>query len=204
MGKVRGNFIQPVLVLWPASWVLFGVLFAATMLHESFGPRRWLAVIVGFLGVLLIVRPGFQEFGPGIAIALLGAVLWGLYQILMRLCAKTDASATTWLWSAVIGLLLTTLTGPSTWVWPDARGWLLLAVIAALGSVAHLALIRAFSLAEAGALQPFGYTMLLWAAVIGYLAFGDLPDRWTLTGAAIIMASGLYAWNRERVRARAG
>ena len=182
---------------------LIVIALSSPILGEQVGPRRWLAVIVGFLGVLLIVRPGFQEFGPGIAIALLGAVLWGLYQILMRLCAKTDASATTWLWSAVIGLLLTTVTGPSTWVWPDARGWLLLAVIAALGSVAHLALIRAFSLAEAGALQPFGYTMLLWAAVIGYLAFGDVPDRWTLTGAAIIMASGLYAWNRERVRARA-
>ena len=181
---------------------LIVIALSVPMLGERVGSRRWLAVAVGFIGVLLIVRPGFAEVSWPILIALLGALLWGLYQILVRMCAKTDRSETTWLWSAVIGLIATSFVGPFTWVTPDGMGWLMLLAIAALGSGAHLALIHAFGLAEAGALQPFSYTLLLWAAVIGYVAFGDVPDAWTLAGAAIILASGLYAWHRERVRAR--
>jgi drug/metabolite transporter (DMT)-like permease len=181
---------------------LIVIALSVPLLGEKVGPRRWLAVAVGFFGVLLIVRPGFQQIGVGMLIALAGAALWGLYQILVRLCSATDSTETTWLWSAVVGLAATSLVGPFTWTTPDAQGWALLVLLAALGSGAHLALIKALSLAEASALQPFGYTLFLWAIVIGYLAFGDLPDRWTLAGGGIILASGLYAWHRERVRAR--
>ncbi|MFM9940184.1 MAG: DMT family transporter [Hyphomicrobiaceae bacterium] len=181
---------------------LIVIALSVPLLGEKVGPRRWLAVIVGFLGVMLIVRPGLQDIGVGILIALAGAVLWGLYQIMVRMCSQTDSSETTWLWSAVVGLAATSLIGPFMWTNPSANGWALLVLLAALGSMAHLALIKALSLAEASVLQPFGYTLFLWAIVIGYLAFGDLPDMWTLAGGAIILASGLYAWHRERVRAR--
>ena len=180
---------------------LIVIALSVPMLGETVGIRRWLAVLGGFLGVLLIVRPGFEAMSWPILIALFGAFLWGLYQILVRMCGMTDPSETTWLWSAVIGLFATSFVGPFTWVAPSATGWLLLLAVAVLGCVAHLALIQAFALAEAGALQPFSYTMLLWAAVIGYLVFGDVPDRWTFAGAAVILAAGLYAWHRERVRA---
>ena len=182
---------------------LIVIALSVPLLGEKVGPRRWLAVLVGFFGVLLIVRPGFQEITPPILIAIAGAVLWAIYQILVRLCARTDTSDTTWLWSAVVGLAVTSAVGPFVWQWPDAQGWGLLFAIAILGTGAHLALIHALTIAEASAIQPYGYTLLLWAAVFGYLWFGDIPDRWTLAGAGLILASGLYAWHRERVRAAA-
>ena len=178
---------------------LIVIALSVPMLGEKVGPRRWLAVIAGFLGVLLIVRPGFQDLSWPILIAIAGAILWGLYQILVRMCGMGDKSETTWLWSAVIGLIATSFVGPFTWVAPDASGWLMLIAIAVLGCGAHLALIQAFVLAEAGVLQPFSYSLLLWATLIGYFGFGDVPDRWTLAGATLILASGLYAWHRERV-----
>jgi drug/metabolite transporter (DMT)-like permease len=181
---------------------LIVVALSAPILGEKVGPRRWFAVICGFLGVLLIVRPGFERIEWPILIALGAAFLWGLYQILVRLCSQTDSSETTWLWSALIGLLATSVVGPTTWVWPTAGGWVMLIAIALLASGAHLALIKALGLAEAAALQPYSYTLLMWAAVIGYLAFGNVPDRWTFAGAGLIVAGGLYAWHRERVLAR--
>ena len=179
---------------------LLVIALSVPFLGEAVGPRRWLAVVVAFIGVLLIVRPGFQDIGVGVVIALGGALLWGIYQIMVRMCARTDSSDTTWLWSAVVGLVATSFVGPFMWTPPDARGWGLLVLLSIFGSIAHLALIRALTVAEASVLQPFGYTLFLWAIVIGYFGFGDLPDAWTLTGAAVILASGLYAWHRERVR----
>lgn len=162
--------------------------------------RRWLAVLAGFVGVLVIVRPGMQALDWRFAVAVTGTVLWALYQILVRMCARTDSSDTTWAWTAVVGLVATSAVGPFVWVWPDAKGWLLLLAIAALGTLSHLALIKALGYAEAGSLQPYSYTLLVWAAVVGFVMFGDIPDTWTIAGAAIIIASGLYAWHRERVR----
>ncbi len=173
------------------------------LLGEKVGMRRWLAVLVGFCGMLLIVRPGFETIGPGHLVALFGALLWGIYQVLVRFVSEAgDSSETTWLWTAVIGLVATTFVGPFVWTWPTPMGWILLIAIALIGSLAHLTLIRALSIAEASVLQPYAYTLLLWAALIGYLAYGDIPDRWTFAGAGLILASGLYAWHRERVRAR--
>ena len=181
---------------------LIVIALSVLVLGEVVGWRRWLAVVVGFLGVLLIVRPGFETIGPGHLVSLAAAGLWAGYQLLVRLVSMTDRSETTWLWTAVVGLIATSFVGPFVWVWPDAQGWVLLVAIALLGSAAHLTLIKALSLVEASALQPYSYTLLLWAAVIGYVAFGDIPDTWTFAGAGLILASGLYAWYRERVRAR--
>ena len=179
---------------------LIVIALSVPLLGEHVGPRRWFAVAVGFIGVLVIVRPGFAVISWPLLIALAGAVLWGLYQILVRLCSHSDKSETTWLWSAFIGLVATSFVGPFNWTQPTGMGWLMLLGIAAFGSGAHLALIKALTIAEAGALQPFSYTLLLWATVIGFFAFGDVPDGWTLAGAAIILGSGLYAWHRERIR----
>lgn len=179
---------------------LIVVALSVPMLGETVGPRRWLAVLAGFIGVLIIVRPGFQTMDWPILIALAGAFTWGLYQVLVRMCARTDSGETTWAWSAVVGLILSTLVGPFFWTWPDAWGWALLVAVAVLGSLAHLALIKALGYWEAGALQPYSYTLLVWATVVGVVAFGDVPDGWTIAGALVIIASGLYAWHRERLR----
>ncbi|MFV0295378.1 MAG: DMT family transporter [Hyphomicrobiaceae bacterium] len=181
---------------------LIVIALSRPLLGETVGIRRWLAVMAGFIGVLVIVRPGFVRIDWPILIPLAAAFLWGLYQVMVRMCARTDTGETTWAWSAVVGLLVTTLVGPFVWVWPDARGWLLLVAIGMIGSAAHFTLIKALEFWEAGALQPFSYTLLVWATVIGFFAFGHIPDGWTMTGALVIILSGLYAWQRERALAR--
>ncbi len=184
------NAVAPLLV----------VALSVPLLGEQVGWRRWSAVLAGFVGVLMIIRPGFAHIEPPVLIALLGAAMWAAYQIMVRLCARVDRAETTSLWTAVVGLMLSSLVGPAVWVWPDANGWMLLGAIALLGSLAHIAFIRALGMTEPSRLQPFNYTLFVWAVVVGYAFFGDIPDAWTSAGAAIIIASGIYAWHRERVR----
>lgn len=180
------------------------VALSVPLLGEQVGWRRWCAVFAGFLGVMLIVRPGFQKIEPAMLIALAAAGLWAGYQILVRLCSRSDSSDTTSLWTAMIGFLATSLVGPAVWQWPDATGWWMLAAIAMLGSLAHICFIRALSLTQPSLLQPYNYTLFVWAVIVGYAFFGDVPDAWTWAGASIIIASGIYVWHRERVRGVAG
>jgi drug/metabolite transporter (DMT)-like permease len=184
----------------PLIVIALGVLF----LGEKAGLTRWFAVGAGFVGVLLIVRPGFRALDWPLLLPVLGAVLWGVYQILVRLCARTDTPDTTLVWSAFAAFAATTLVGPWDWRWPDALGWMLLVGMALLGAIAHYLLIRALDYAEASAVQPYSYTLLVWVAVLGAMVFGDVPDHWTLAGAAIIVASGLYAWLHDRRLAATG
>lgn len=180
---------------------LLVVALSVVMLGERVGPRRWIAVLVGFAGVLLIVRPGFDRIEPAVLIVLLGTAMWALYQILVRICARVDRSETTSLWTAVVGLGAASLVGPAVWVWPDAEDWLLLCTIAVLGGIAHIGFIKALSLTQPSLLQPYSYTLFVWAVAVGYVLFGHVPDAWTLCGAGVIIASGIYVWYRERVRA---
>jgi drug/metabolite transporter (DMT)-like permease len=180
---------------------LLVVALSVPVLGEKVGPRRWAAVLIGFVGVLLIIRPGTTTIQPASLIALAGAALWAVYQILVRLCSRVDRTETTTLWTAAVALGATSVIGPLNWVWPDATAWALLIAIAGLGSFAHVAFIQALGLVGPAVLQPFTYTLFVWAVAVGYGVFGDFPDLWTLSGAAIIIASGIYVWHRERVRA---
>jgi drug/metabolite transporter (DMT)-like permease len=177
---------------------LIVIALGALFLGERAGLARWLAVAVAFVGMLMIVRPGLKTFDWPVLLPLLGALLWAGYQVLVRLCSRTDSPDTTLVWSAFVAFAATTLVGPWQWRWPDATAWGLLIAIALLGALAHYALIKALDHAEAGAVQPYSYTLLVWAAVLGALVFGDIPDHWTLAGAAIIVASGLYTWHHDR------
>jgi drug/metabolite transporter (DMT)-like permease len=185
-----------------ASAPLMVVALSVVLLGETVGIRRWSAVLVGFVGVLIIIRPGLQEIEWPLLIPLVGALMWALYQILVRLCSRTDGSDTTLLWSALVGLAATSVTGPFVWVPPDREAWVLLVVLAVAGSIAHYALIKGLQLAEASAVQPYTYTLLVFAAFWGLAVFGDIPDAWTILGATIIVGSGLYTWYRERQLAR--
>ena len=177
---------------------LIVIALGALFLGERADTTRWLAVGAGFLGMLMIVRPGFRELEWPLLVPVLGAVLWAAYQVMARLCMRQDSVDTTLVWSAFVAFVVTTFVGPWYWQWPDTLGWVLMIAIALLGALAHYALIKALDHAEAGAVQPYTYTMLVWVTVLGALVFGDFPDAWTIAGAAVIVASSLYAWHHDR------
>lgn len=181
-----------------ASSPLMVAAMSAPLLGERIGWHRAGSILAAFLGVLLIIRPGFSTFSWPLLIPLLGAFLWAVYQIMVRFLARGDRPETTLLWSAFAGLIALTLIAPWEFQNPDATGWALLLAVGLLGSLAHYALIRALDHAEASAIQPFGYTLLVWAGLMGWLVFGDVPGPWTIGGACIVVLSGLYSWTRDQ------
>lgn len=173
---------------------------AVPLLGEKVGPRRWAAVAVAFVGVLVILRPDRGVVHPMSLVILVCAVMFALYQILTRLVSRDDPPPVTLFYTAALGAAGLTLIGPFFWVWPDARGWALFLLVAFLGGAAHYLLIKALQLAPASVLQPFGYTIMLWATLVGFVVFGNLPDVWTVAGGLVVAASGVYAFSRERRR----
>ena len=181
---------------------LLAMALAVPLLGERVGWQRWAAVAVGFAGVAMIARPGTGVMGPAAAVPLCAALLWALLQVLIRKVGLVDSVATTSLYSAAVAVAVTAAAAPFVWRPPDAEGWGLMLLAGALGSLGHLLLFRALQLAPASALQPFGYVLVAWAAVMGFVVFGEFPDGWTLAGIAVVVASGLFAFNRERAASR--
>ena len=181
---------------------LIATALAVPLLGEKVGPHRWTAVAVGLIGVLIIIRPGGETLAWSAAVPLAAAFLWALYQILVRKVGLDDAVTTTALYTAVVGLIVLSALAPFVWRAPDLEGWFLMILIGVLGSAAHIILFKAFALAPASFLQPFGYFLMVWAAFLGFVVFGHIPDIWTIVGAVIVVGGGLYALHRERLRRR--
>jgi drug/metabolite transporter (DMT)-like permease len=179
---------------------LMAMALAVPLLGERVGWHRWTAVAAGLVGVLIIVRPGIAQTDWAMAIPVLAAFLWALLQILIRKAGLSDPIETTGLWTATIAVLVMALVAPFVWIAPDARAWGLLLLTGLLGTMGHMTLFKALELAPASAVQPFSYMMMVWAALLGFLVFGAFPDAWTILGALVIVASGLYAFARERRR----
>lgn len=179
---------------------LMAMALAVPLLGERVGWHRWAAVGAGLIGVLVIVRPGIGVTDWAMAIPLLAAFLWALLQVLIRKVGLSDPIETTGLWTAAIAVLAFSLVAPFVWIAPDARAWGLLLLTGLLGTMGHMVLFKALELAPASAVQPFSYTMMVWAAVLGFAVFGAFPDGWTIAGAGVIVLSGLYAFARERRR----
>lgn len=179
---------------------LFITALSALVLSEKVGPRRWAAVAIGFVGMLIILRPGLGVFDMWALLPLAGAALFAAYQIMTKVLGRVEQTDTIMLYTGWVGLAMTSLIGPFQWEQPDTTGWILLVAAGVMGVAAHLLLIKALSLAEASVLQPFNYSLLVWATIVGFVIFAELPDLWTMVGAAVIVISGLYAWWRERVR----
>ena len=176
---------------------IYVTLLSIPILGETVGLRRWLGVLAGFTGALIIIRPGSDAFDSASLFLLAAPLCNALYQLMTREARKYDSENVTLLYTAVVGVLLTSATLPFNWVTPDASAWVLLALTGALGCISHLCLIRAFRSAPASAVVPLSYTSLIWATLYGYILFDNLPDGWTLTGAAIIVTSGAYIFFRE-------
>jgi drug/metabolite transporter (DMT)-like permease len=195
-GKLPLADVHAVLALTPLAVTALSV----PLLRERVGPRRWAAVAVGFLGALIVLRPGLGVLHPAALVALASVLLYALYQVLTRMVGRVDAAETSLLWQLVVGSLAASFVVPFVWRPPALEHWPLFVLVAVIGGLGHYGLIRAFQLAPAVVIQPFSYTLLLWAVVIGYVGFGDVPDRWTLLGAAVIVAAGSYTALREHRR----
>jgi drug/metabolite transporter (DMT)-like permease len=180
-------FVSPLLV----------TVLAAPLLGESVGRHRWAAVILGFVGVMVVMRPGFTIFDWVSILPLITAHLYAGIQISTRILGRIDGALTTLLYSSAGGVIISTIGVIFFWVTPSLEQWLVLVWLGFLGALSHYLMIRAYAIAPASLLAPFDYTTLIWATILGFVMFGDLPDTWTVTGAIIIVASGLYLIRRE-------
>ena len=181
---------------------LLVVALSGPMLGERVGWRRWAAIGVGFLGMMLIIRPGSQPVSLGLGVAILGMVMFAFYGIATRRVARTDAALTSFYYTGVFGAVTMTLIGPWFWSAMTPVEALMMATLCLTGMTGHFLLIKAFEAAEASSLQPFAYLQTVFGVLIGVTVFGELVLVWTYLGAAVVIASGLFAFWRERVRAR--
>lgn len=169
------------------------------LLGEKVGWRRWVAIGVGFLGVLIILRPGFGVFQPAALITIAGASMLAMYVVLTRLVAHHDSFITTFVYTAVVGAFGMSFFGAAYFTVPDAIDWVWIAGLCACGIIGHSLLIKSLEAAPASVLQPFNYLILVFSATVGFIVFAELPDMWTVSGAAVIASSGLFViWREHR------
>ena len=171
--------------------------FSPILLGEKVGYRRWTAVAVGFIGSLIVIRPGFLEFNLASMAALATGFFYGFYLIITRKLSTSDNPLLTLLITGMVGALLVSLIIPFYWVKPTLNQWSLMAGIGVFACIGHLFLILSLKYADASKLAPLGYTEIIPNVIIGYYFFNELPDNWTYFGLFIIVLSGLYISRRE-------
>ena len=171
--------------------------FSPILLGEKVGFRRWTAVAVGFIGSLIVIRPGFLEFNLASMAALATGFFYGFYLIITRKLSTSDNPLLTLLITGMVGALLVSLIIPFYWVKPTLNQWSLMAGIGVFACIGHLFLILSLKYADASKLAPLGYTEIIPNVIIGYFFFNELPDNWTYLGLFIIVLSGLYISRRE-------
>ncbi len=187
------NFLSPIVV----------TALSALVLRETVGWHRWLAVCVGFVGVLIIVRPGADVVNWGALLALGATFFFALYQIATRALAPTDPAVTTMFYTALVGTAATSLIVPFFWATPTSADFALMVVAGVMGGGGHFLLIHAYRHAEASLVAPLFYVQIVFSVAFGFIAFDETPDTWTLAGATLIILGGLWIWSRERRDPRA-
>ena len=170
---------------------------SALQLGERLGPRRLMAVLAALVGALIIIRPGAAVFSPAALLPLAAASCYAGFALVTRALGPTEHQATSLFYAALFGTLVTTALLPFVWVTPKVTDLPAFAGLAVFGSAAQLFLTRAFSRAEASAIAPFVYSGILFAMGFGMIFYDEWPDRWTVTGALVIVTAGLYVWHRE-------
>jgi drug/metabolite transporter (DMT)-like permease len=179
---------------------LFVTALSIVFLGEKVGLRRWIATAVGLIGVLIILRPGTGAFHPAAFFPLVSALAWACTLIMTRMMSGTERAITTMTYSSIAGLLILSALVPFVWVMPTWHDIMFGIFIGIASTAGQWIVVLAFRYADASVLAPFSYTQLLWVSFLGFLIFGEVPDIYTVTGAAFIVASGLYTAHRERVR----
>lgn len=186
---VAVSFAAPFMV------TILGVL----VLRETVGIHRWTAVIIGFIGTLIVIRPGLGVIHPAVMLVLVAASLFALRQVLSRVLSGTDHISTTFTYTALVGCTVLSFPLPFYWQWPTTTlEIVLMASMAAMAAVGELLVIKSLEIAQAVVVAPVHYTLLIWGTIYGYLVFDQLPDVWTWVGASIIVMSGFYTLHRER------
>ena len=167
-------------------------------LGESVGIHRWGAVLFGLFGVVIVLRPGMGILHWASILPLITALFYANIQITTRILGRTDHALTTLFYSSAGGLIFSSIAVFFVWVTPSLEQWLIFVWLGFLGAVGHYLMIKAFQLAPVSLLVPFDYTTIIWATLLGFILFKDLPDAWTIIGAIIIISSGLYLVQHER------
>lgn len=183
-------FVQPLIL----------TLLSPFVLGEQVGLRRWIAVIIGFIGTLIIIRPGFQELTPGVPLALGSGACLAVYLLLTRRIAGSAPAMVTTFYTSLCGAIIMSAIVFFVWQTPTPSQWALFILLSAIANGGHFLIIRAYDHAEASLLAPLAYSEIIMATVLGWYIFGDFPDVWTFIGVAILIACAVYISWRERVR----
>ena len=176
---------------------IIATILSFFILKESVGPRRWIAVIMGFIGVLFVIRPGFAEVNMATVGAVCAGVCYAFYIISTRKLSSIDSPLMTLIFTGLSGAIVISLIVPFYWSSLNFNGWLILISLAAIGTLAHFLLILSLNYAEASKLAPLSYSEIIMNVIIGYYFFGDFPNQWIWIGLIIIIASGVYISLRE-------
>jgi drug/metabolite transporter (DMT)-like permease len=179
---------------------LFVTALSILFLRESVGLRRWIATGVGLVGVIIILRPGTGAFHPAAIFPIVSAIAWACTLIMTRMMSGREHVLTTMTYSSIVGACILTALVPLVWVTPSWRDIIFGVLIGLASTAGQWIVVLAFRYADASVLAPFSYSQLLWVGILGFVIFGEVPDIWTITGAAFIVGSGLYTAHRERVR----
>ncbi len=176
---------------------LFVTALSPFFLKEKVGIRRWTAVFIGFIGTLIVIRPGFLEYNLATFAALGTGFCYGFYLIITRKLSTSDNPLLTLLFTGVVGVIILSFFMPSVWINPTLNQWYLMAIIGLIASIAHFFIILSLKYADASKLAPLGYTEIITNVILSYYFFNELPDNWTYLGLFIIVLSGIYVSRRE-------
>lgn len=183
-------FVQPLIV----------TVLSPLVLKETVGLHRWTAVLIGFIGTLIIIRPGFQEFNPGVLYALGSGMALAVYMLITRrIAGMADAMLTTF-HTSLMGAIILSIAAFFFWSSVTPGQWVLLIVLALCANLGHYLIVRAYDFGEASMLAPLAYTEIIVSTILGWVFFSDFPDRWTFLGVGILIACAIYISLRERIR----
>jgi len=186
-----------------ASYPLLVAALSGPILGEAVGWRRWAAIGIGFVGVLIILQPGITVFAPAAIVPLVAALMFALYSLLTRYAARKDTAATSFFWIGTVGAILMTIIGATSWEPMIARDWAWMAALCVTGVTGHFLLIKCYEVAEASAVQPFAYLQLVFATAIGLLVFSEVLELHVALGACLVISSGLFTvWRTRQVAKR--
>ena len=176
---------------------LFTTILAIVVLRERAGWRRWAALIAGFVGAWIVIRPGLAVVNTGALLVILSSCVWAGSMIIIKILSRTESSLTITLYMGLFMAPLSLIPALFVWQWPGGQALMFLMLVGAFGGVGHLALAQAFKESDATAVLPYDFTRLIWASALGFLVFAEVPDLWTWIGGSVIFSSTVYIAFRE-------